>query len=87
MASKIASLLVRVYRNWRARHRHPVSFVLHLVGIPACFVAAPVLLIARQFLPAAACFVGGYVLQFIGHLLEGNPPGEALLLRRLLGRK
>jgi uncharacterized membrane protein YGL010W len=83
----ILSLLARAYGHWRSRHRHPVSFALHVVGIPACFVAAPVLLIARQFPAAGVCFVGGYVLQFIGHFVEGNRSGEAWLLRRLLGRK
>jgi len=81
------SLLVKAYGNWRSRHRHPVSFALHLVGIPACSVAAPILLILHQFIAAGVCFVGGYVLQFVGHAIEGNASGEELLLRRLLGRK
>jgi hypothetical protein len=81
------SFLGKLYQNWRSRHRHPASFVLHVVGIPACFVAAPILLIARQWVVAAGCFVGGYVLQFLGHFIEGNRSGEGLLLRRLLGRK
>ncbi len=80
------AFLAKVYYNWRSRHRHPVTFTLHLVGIPACFLAAPALLIARQFLVAAACFVGGYLLQFVGHLMEGNRPGEVVLMGRLLGR-
>lgn len=73
--------------NWRQRHLNPVSFWLHMVGIPACFVAAPVLLILRQWWPVLACFVGGYALQFLGHLIEGNRSGEELLIRRLLGKK
>jgi hypothetical protein len=79
--------LVKLYKNWRSRHGHPASFALHLVGIPACFVAAPILLIARQWLAAGVCFVAGYGLQFLGHFIEGSRSGEGLLLRRLLGRK
>ena len=73
--------------NWRRRHRNTTSFWLHMVGIPACFVAAPVLLLMREWLLAGVCFVAGYALQFIGHLVEGNRSGEEMLLRRVLGRK
>jgi hypothetical protein len=31
-------------------------------------------------------FVGGYALQFLGHLIEGNRSGEEMLVRRLAGR-
>jgi hypothetical protein len=72
--------------KWRKRHRNPTSFWLHMLGIPACFVAAPVLLILRQWALAAALFVGGYALQFIGHLIEGNRSGEEMLVRRILRR-
>lgn len=84
---RITSLLTQVYGKWRARHRRAANFALHVVGIPACFVAAPVLLIAGEFAAAGVCFGGGYVLQFAGHFIEGNRSGEELLLRRILGRK
>ena len=58
-----------------------------MVGIPACFLAAPILLVLKQWLLAAAMFLGGYVLQFIGHMVEGNRSGEEMLLRRLLGKE
>jgi len=72
--------------NWKDRHRNPVSFVLHVVGIPACFVAAPILLVMKLYWWALGMFVGGYALQFIGHFIEGNKSGEEILLRRLLGK-
>ena len=72
--------------DWRARHRNPVSFALHVAGIPACFIAAPVLLVLRLWWWALICFAGGYALQFIGHAIEGNRSGEGMLLRRLLGK-
>ena len=79
-------MLGKLYRNWRRRHRNPASFALHVVGIPACFAAAPILLIACRPWWALGVFVGGYVLQFLGHWIEGSQSGEEMLVRRLLGR-
>jgi len=73
--------------DWRKRHRNTTNFYLHLVGIPACFVGAPLMLVLRQWLLALVLFVAGYALQLIGHLIEGNRSGEEMLLRRLLGKK
>ena len=72
--------------NWLRRHRNRASLCLHAVGIPACFAAAPILLCFRQWWAAGICFVGGYVLQIVGHVIEGNRSGEEMFLRRLLGR-
>jgi len=72
--------------NWLKRHRNPTSFWLHLLGIPSCFVAAPIVLLMGRGWMALAFFTGGYALQFIGHLVEGNRSGEENLLRRLLGK-
>ncbi len=30
--------------------------------------------------------VGGYVLQWIGHMIEGNDVGEWILVKKMLGR-
>ena len=30
--------------------------------------------------------VGGYLFQYLGHVIEGSPMGELMLIRRLLGR-
>jgi hypothetical protein len=79
--------ILDAYRRWRSRHRDSTSFWLHMLGIPACFLAAPVLAILQYWVLAAAFFVGGYALQFIGHLIEGNRSGEELLIRRIFGRE
>ena len=79
--------MIKAVENWRKRHRNPTSFWLHMIGIPACFLAAPLLLILRQWYVGLAMFVGGYALQFIGHLVEGNRSGEEMLLRKVLGKK
>jgi hypothetical protein len=37
------------------------------------------------FLLALALFVGGYLLQFLGHVVDGTEPGEIQYLRRKFG--
>ncbi len=70
--------------SWMSRHRNPISFWLHMAGIPACFIGAPIMLAIEQWLLAGVMFVGGYALQFLGHAIEGNRSGEEMLARRLL---
>jgi hypothetical protein len=72
--------------NWLKRHRNRTNFWLHMLGIPACFLVAPVLAVMGHWPLAAAFFAGGYAMQFIGHLVEGNRSGEEMLVRRLVGR-
>ena len=77
--------------NWMERHREPLSFVLHMIGIPPTIVGVlmiPIyvyLMSFNLFLLAAALFVGGYLVQFLGHALEGSDPGELIFLKRKLG--
>ena len=69
---------------WRTRHRHPLNYALHLVGIPLAFLSLPLLLV----LPWEWClglFAGGYFLQWLGHLVEGNDIGELMPLKRAFG--
>jgi uncharacterized membrane protein YGL010W len=75
----------RLLRGWLERHQHPFSFYLHMAGIPMTLVALP-LLLHRQWRRAVGLFGGGYTLQFLGHLVEGNPPGEVAALKRRLSR-
>ncbi len=79
-------------RNWFDRHQHPVSLALHVIGIPMT-IAAVVLAgvqLARWQWPLwwrpAALLAGGYLLQWIGHRVEGNDMGEAVLIKRRLGK-
>jgi uncharacterized membrane protein YGL010W len=79
-----------VVQDWIERHRHPVSFLLHMVGIPPTLVGvllAPVsiaLLSPTLMLFSLSLFVGGYLIQFLGHLAEGSEPGEITHLRHWL---
>lgn len=79
-------------RRWLERHQHPVSFWLHVVGIPLT-IAALVLAIVQLWQDRwevwwrpVVLVVVGYVLQGLGHRIEGNDMGEAILVKRLLGR-
>ena len=80
----------RVHR-WLLRHPHPTSFILHMIGIPPTFLGAlfvPIYLCMlswTMFFLALGLFVGGYLLQFAGHLLEGTDPGEIIYFKRKLG--
>jgi hypothetical protein len=78
--------------NWLERHQTRVSFGLHAVGIPLTIAA--VVLAGVQLLdwrwdlwwrPALLLTVG-YLLQYAGHLYEGNDMGEVILVKRWLGR-
>ncbi|MCS7166964.1 MAG: DUF962 domain-containing protein [Gemmatales bacterium] len=76
--------LRRAWYNWRQRHQHPLSLALHAVGIPMTILALPCLILT-WWSAAAVLFFGGYALQFVGHAIEGNDPGEVILVKRFLG--
>jgi uncharacterized membrane protein YGL010W len=64
--------------RYNASHQHPGNRALHAVGIPMVFIG-PVLGIVSIFvpdlrIPALLIFIVGWVLQFVGHWLEGKPP-------------
>ena len=73
-------------RGWLARHRHPFNLGVHLVGIPLALTGLVLL-----FVPGVAWYWGagglllGYLLQYVGHRVEGNDVGEWAALKRLFG--
>ncbi|MDX2199921.1 MAG: Mpo1-like protein [Phycisphaerae bacterium] len=78
--------------NWLERHQTPLSFWLHVVGIPLTILA--VVLAGYQlwlwrwdlwWRPTLLLFVG-YLLQWLGHWHEGNDMGEVILVKKLLGQ-
>ncbi len=77
-------------REWMKRHQNPISFAMHMVGIPMTVAALiPILLDSTSgmsWLYAAGLFIGGYALQFLGHAIEGNDAGELILVKKLLGK-
>jgi hypothetical protein len=62
-----------------------------MIGIPPTilgFLFIPIylsLLSVPIFLLALALFVGGYIFQFAGHVLERTDPGEIIYFKRKLG--
>ena len=82
-----------VVLNWIERHRHPISFALHMLGIPPTILGAvyiPIwgtLMSVPIFLVALGLFCGGFLLQFLGHACDGTEPGEIAYLRRWLWRR
>ena len=78
-------------QGWIARHRGPTNFALHMLGIPPTIVgvllmpAYLLLMSVSLFLFALVLFVGGYLVQFLGHALEGTDPGEIIYFKRKLG--
>jgi uncharacterized membrane protein YGL010W len=72
----------RPMSDWIAQysqsHQHPLNRVLHTWGIP--MIAVSVILgiasffVSGLWMVALALFVVGWVLQFVGHAVEGQPP-------------
>ena len=74
-------------RNYMDRHQHRGNQLLHLVGLPVTFVLPVVWLIQEKpWWWTLSSFVVGYVLQFVGHAIEGNDAGEMILVKKLLGK-
>jgi len=54
-------------------HSNPWNKLLHGIGIPI-ILAGIVLLVLMFWRLGAALFVGGWILLFVGHRVEGNKP-------------
>jgi uncharacterized membrane protein YGL010W len=60
-------------RQYAASHQHRANQVCHMVGIP--LILASIAVAAGGFWRAAAAgWVAGWSLQFIGHAIERKPP-------------
>lgn len=71
--------------GWLLRHQLPFNFWIHMVGIPMALLAAPVSLLWLEWYWGLGLFVLGYLLQWVGHLAEGNDLGEWAAVKRMLG--
>ena len=58
--------------HYKSKHRHPLNRVAHLVGIPVIIGSVPLFFFSWRW--ALGLFVSGWVLQFAGHVIEGNQP-------------
>ena len=79
----VLTFIKRRLQGWRLRHQLPFNFAIHMIGIPMA-VLSPLLFFVDWYW-AVGAFVLGYVLQYIGHLAEGNDLGEWAAIKRLLG--
>lgn len=59
-------------------HQHPINRFCHTIGIPLIAGSLPlfVLLVFKPefWLIPVVMFVIGWILQFVGHWIEGKPP-------------
>ena len=59
-------------------HQHPVNRLCHTFGIPMIAVSLPLFVVAifvHGVWPVpVALFLIGWILQFVGHFVEGKPP-------------
>jgi uncharacterized membrane protein YGL010W len=76
---------MRMWRSWRARHQDSRNFALHALGVPLTVVGVGLWIAGRGWWGTAA-FVAGYLLQWFGHLIEGNDVGEVIPIKKLLGK-
>ncbi len=73
-----SSLLLEVHmptsfvENYKEKHQHPLNRLTHSIGIPMIVVSLPLFFFNWQW--ALALFVVGWILQFVGHAIEGNQP-------------
>src|SRR5215211_31469 len=58
--------------NYKAKHRHPLNRLTHSIGIPMIVLSLPLFLFNWRW--ALALFIVGWILQFVGHAIEGNQP-------------
>ena len=80
----IARRLLRLATAWRLRHQNRFNFWIHLIGIPIAMSS----LVLWQFVAwewSIAAFLFGYLLQYVGHRIEGNDVGELIPIKRWLG--
>ena len=58
--------------NYKAKHQHPLIRHSHSIGIPMIVVSLPLFLLNWRW--ALGLFIAGWILQFVGHAIEGNQP-------------
>ena len=84
IARRLLQFAGRSRANWLERHQHPVSFGLHLVGIPLAMIGLLLLFVTDWYWGVGAIVVG-YFLQWVGHMVEGNDVGELIPVKKALG--
>jgi uncharacterized membrane protein YGL010W len=65
----MASSFIQAYKS---KHQHPLNKLTHSIGIPLIIFSLPLFFFNWHW--ALGLFVGGWILQFVGHAIEGNQP-------------
>jgi len=64
--------------QYACSHQNPINRICHTLGIPLIVLSLPLFLLSfwvEGWWPIAlGLFVGGWLLQFVGHAVEGKPP-------------
>lgn len=66
--------------NYKRDHTHPVNRALHTIGIPTIVISILMAIVIgiwyewQYWEVALGLFIGGWILQFIGHFFEGKAP-------------
>jgi uncharacterized membrane protein YGL010W len=58
--------------SYKAKHTHPLNKLTHSIGIPMIVVSLPLFFFNWRW--ALTLFIVGWILQFVGHAIEGNQP-------------
>ncbi|HEX8473168.1 MAG TPA: DUF962 domain-containing protein [Pyrinomonadaceae bacterium] len=58
--------------DYKEKHKHPLNRLTHAFGIPMIVVSLPLFIFNWRW--ALALFIVGWILQFVGHAIEGNQP-------------
>ena len=58
--------------NYKAKHQHPLNKLTHSIGIPMIVISLPLFFFRWRW--ALGLFIVGWILQIIGHVIEGNRP-------------
>ena len=81
----VRRFLYRAVGNWLDRHQLAFNFWIHMIGIPLAVLGVCLFFAPVPWYWAVGCLVAGYLLQWIGHLAEGNDLGEWAGIKRMLG--
>jgi len=60
------------FSNYKAKHQHPLNRLTHSFGIPLIVISLPIFFLNWRW--ALTLFIAGWILQFVGHAIEGNQP-------------
>jgi hypothetical protein len=77
--------LRRRLEGWMLRHQLPFNFWIHMLGIPLAYGGLALLFFPLPWYWGIGTCAVGFLLQWIGHVAEGNDVGECAAIKRLLG--